>query len=499
VGGGTVTERPLVIRTQLLSGPWTRTRPDPADELVRRVASMIAGSVDELHVAAVLESMGITDQVAQDSYGVDDVFALADLVHRRLPGVADGAVTEIFDMPARSRRVLRVVTHGLLYIMPSAVYPAVLIMLGAPAMIRGLVFTTALGWVWGTGMSAVGYQLVGEGKERAAGRALRRLGLLGLAVAALAGLLLASTGPGGRGIVAFAVAQMSFQLMSSVLVLYGKELWVALTMLPGFVCGIALLASGYSRALVAPTLVAGGLSVTLLTVSAMITSARAPALPDAKQRIPLSRWLQGTAPSVCYAALCAVFMLFTDSHFVVGRFDLAIAVVPLILGMGTLEWRAHTYTERVSELFRGSAMSGEFGRTAWQLLLAELTNCLASLGILADLLLLMLHEFWSLTTESVMLVDAHVLLGGAFFLGFVLARHQQFGRLLVIMSAVVAANVAVVRWLAPHQEVPVFLLSTAVLLLLQLAALRASFRRVRHYASAGPTRFFRTNAAADSN
>jgi hypothetical protein len=114
-----------------------------------------------------------------------------------------------------------------------------------------------------------------------------------------------------------------------------------------------------------------------------------------------------------------------------------------------------------------------------------LTNCLAVLTVLGTTLLVILREFGELSVRGAMLIDAHVLLGGAFFLGFVLARHQQFGRLLWIMSLVVAADVLTVPFaagrLAPDGEVPIFLLCTAILLILQLITLRVSFRRIYYY------------------
>jgi hypothetical protein len=501
----------MTERAALTGGRPTGEQParplaDPAAELVRTLTPMIARSVDELHVAAVLESMGVTDQVAHDSYGHDDVFAFADVMFRRLaataqpaPGGSVAAAGGSLPAADQSRRTLRLLTHGLLYIMPSAVYPAVLIALGAAAMVRGLVFTTAVGWVWGTGMSVVAYQLAGQGKERSAGRALRLLSLGGLLIALLSGIVLASTGPGGPVLVAFAVGQMGFQLMSGVLVLYGKELRLAMVMLPALLAGVVLLATGFTPALVVPTLVAGGLSIVLLGVASWVTSMRAPARPDVPGRLSLSVTCKGAAPSVCYAALCAVFLLFTDSHFVAGDFDLAIAAVPLILGMGTLEWRANHFTEGVSELFGNTAMCAEFRRTAWQLLLEELTCCLAILGSLGTVLLLILHESGALITQGVLLVDAHVLLGGAFFLGFVLARHQQFARLLGIQAAVLAANILAATWVAPNERVPIFLLSTATLLLLELVTLRASFRRVYRYSSAGFTSFLGTSACTTTS
>lgn len=470
------------------SGQQTQTLPDPAGELARAVTPTVRDAVDELHVAAVLESMGVTDQVAHDTYGHNDVFALAEVVQGRLPTVTEPVATDDdlpAPAPARSRDTLRVVTHGLLYILPTTVYPAVLIALGTAAMIRGMVFATALGWVWGMAMSAVAYQLIGRDKERSAGRALRLLGLAGLVIGLLSATLLAVTGPGGRGMVTFVVAQMSFQLMAGVLVFYGKELLVAVTMLPASVAGIVLLVSGYATALVVPTLVAGGLSITLLAVTAWVTSTRAPKRPDGPHPVARSRIFAGAVPSVGYAALCVVFLLLNDSRYLVGEFDLAIAALPLILGMGTLEWRAHRFTEKVGKLLGRTATCAEFGRSAWQLLLQELTICLAVLGSLGALILVILHEFGSLSARGAMLIDAHVLLGGAFFLGFVLARHQQFARLLWIMSLVVVADVLAVHWAAdrfpPHGEVLIFLLSTTVLLVLQIITLRVSFRRVSQY------------------
>jgi hypothetical protein len=442
----------------------------------------LSHAVDELHVAAVLESMGVTDKVARESYGHDDVFALAVRLYPRLSALADPAASGDLPVPARSRDILgmsrdtlRMLSHGPLYLLPTTVYPAVLIVLGTSAMFRGLMFTVALGWVWGMGMSVIAYQLAGQAKMRSAGQALRWLGLAGLGVALLSGILLAVTGPGGPGVVAFIVAQMGFQLMAGVLVFYGKELRLAVVMLPASVAGLALLASGYAAVLVRPTLAAGGLSIVLLAVAAWVTSTRAPAQHEQQRPAALFRMFPGAVPSVCYAALCAVFFLLTASQFLVGERDLALAAAPLILGMGALEWRAHRFTEKAGELFSGTAMAAEFGSAAWRLLLTELANCLAILGGLGAAVLVMLRVAGWLSVLGVMLSGAYILLGGVFFLGFVMARHQQLAQLLGIMSPVVIADVL------GGGKVPIFLLGTVILLLLHLVALRASFRRAYLY------------------
>lgn len=457
----------------------------PAAELIQTVKQAIPQAVDELHVAAVLESFGVTDQAAASTYRHDHVFALADTVYQLMPTLAGPAEGEDLPAPVRPGGKLRTLSHGLLYILPTLVYPAVFITLGQQAMIRGLLFSTALGWVWGMAMSAVAYQLLGRGKERSAGLALRLLGLAGLAVALLSGTLLAAGGPGGRGLVVFVVAQTGFQLMSGVLVFYGKEFRLAVVMLPASVAGLLLLFSGYATALVKPALAAGEVSIMLLAVTAWVTSTRAPARPDSPGKITRQAMFAGAAPSVCYAALCAVFLLYTDARFLVGELDLAIAALPLILGMGVLEWCAHRFTDKVGELWNHTTMCAEFRRAAWRLLMKELTNCLAVLGGLGVILLVILHESRALSARGAMLIDAHVLLGGAFFLGFVLARHQQFGRLLRIMSVVVAANVLAVPWaasrLAPNGAVPIFLLCTTILVISQLITLWVSFRHIDYY------------------
>lgn len=469
--------------------PWQRPEEaarqahDPAGELALLLEPMVPAAIDELHVAAVLESRGVTDRSARDEYGHDDVFALARVVSQRLPSQPD-----VPERPAARRqphRTLRELAHGPLYVLPSAVYPAVLTVLGATTMVRGLVFATALGWVWGMGMSAVAYQLLGQQKGRAAGQMLRLLGVAGLGVALAGATFLALTGIGEPGVVAFVVAQMGFQLASGVLVFYGKELRLAVAMLPACVLGALHITSGYKSALVTPTLIAGALSIVLVLGVAWLTSVQAATGADSRRSVPGRRMLLGAAPSVCYAALCAAFLLFTDSHYVVGQFDLAIAVAPLVLGMGAVEWRAHRFTERISVLLHRNTFSVNFSRDAWRLMLQELMMCLLILGVLGSALLATLSGFGILSTHGAMLINAHVVLGGAYFVGFVLARYQQFPWLLGILSFVVAANVAVVGSIARHLEprdlAPIFLLSCSVLLVLLLGRFYTSTGRVYSY------------------
>ncbi len=453
----------------------------PPARLAGRMAPTIVSAVDELHVAAVLESMGVTDSAARRDYGQADVFALATAMYRWRPAIGLAAGGDGPAVPARSRGAWWVLSHGPLYVLPSTLYPAVLIALGHATTFRTLVFTSALGWVWGMGMSAVAYQFVGRGLDRSAARAFRLLGPVGIAIALLAGTVFAVTGPGGAGLAAFAGAQMTFQLASGVLVFYGKEIRVAAAMLPAFAAGIAFLASGSAARVLTPALVIGALCIAALAVTAWVTAGRAPTRSGPGNPVPVMRMFTGTGPSLCYAALCALYFLNSDARFLAGEFDLAISAMPLILGMGALEWRALRFTEKVGQLFNRPATSAEFRRAAWRLLLAELANCLIVLGGLAAVFMLVLTKGGLLSGQGSLLVDAYVLLGGAYFLGFIMARHQQYARLLGIMCPVVVAEVLLADRIAPQAAVQIFLLSIVVLLILQIVMLRVSFQRIYRY------------------
>jgi hypothetical protein len=451
------------------------------EQLSRKMAPDVVNAVDELHVAALLESRGVTDSVAWQTYGHRDVFLLAEELYRRRPVGGDKTASDAPPVANRRSKTLWMLAHGPLYMLPSTVYPAVIIGLGSSAVFRVLAFTTALGWVWGMGVSATAYKLLGQGMERSAGRAIRWLSLLGIAIALICGTVFVATGTGGAGLVLYVVAQVSFQLMSGMLIFYGKELRLALTMLPAFLAGLVLLISDYAQKFVLPTLVTAGLCIILLAVTALVTSMRVPAQPDSRLQVAFGRTFAGVSPSMCYAALCALYFLDTESRFLTSGGELAIAGMPLILGMGALEWRAYRFTEKVQMLFSHVTSLADFRSTAWRLLLAELTNCLMIIGGLCIIFILIMLRFNLLTGQESQLADAYVLLGGVFFLGFVMARHRQFAWLLGIMLPVVLADVLLVGHYDPQGQVDIFLACTAILLLFQIVTLRISFRHIQRY------------------
>ncbi|MBP2336728.1 hypothetical protein JOF41_002906 [Saccharothrix coeruleofusca] len=447
-------------------------------DLVGRVQPLLPAPVDELQVAALLESQGVTDQAAVEQYGAADVFALAQEVFQRLPHTPVPAPET--PLPRRSWHDA---AHGLLYLMPSAVYPAVFAVLGGPVMARGMVLATAVGWVWGAGTSWVAHQLLGLGAAGSADRAQRVMSGIGV-TAVLAGAVALLPWGGGLPLVLFAVAQAAVQAAYGILLFHREQPLLLAAMLPAGLAGLVHLASGYDDAFAPVVLLFGGVSV-LFALALAWRATRGTRDADGVRPPTRSALARGALPNAAYAAACAAFLLYTDARYVLGAVDLAVAAAPLVLGMGVVEWRANRVFEQADDLIRGDLRPAQFQRAVWRVLLRELTTCLVALGAFALLLLLVLRWAGALTLHGALLIDGHVLLGGAFFLGFVLIRTGGPARPLAIASGVLLACVAVAETAAdawgPHGHVPVFLVGSAVLPVLMLGALRGSVGQVRHH------------------
>ncbi|CCH30269.1 hypothetical protein ABZ816_17705 [Actinosynnema sp. NPDC047251] len=449
------------------------------EELVGNIRPLLPDPVDELQVAAMLESQGVTDEAAVAEYGMADVFELAHHVYPLLTPAAPAAEPP----PEPARPWWADVMHGLLYLMPSAVYPAVFAVLGGPDMLRGLVFATTAGWVWGAGTSWIGHRLTGAGATRLAARTLVLLGGGGFVLAFAGALLILRWYGGGVELVLFVLAQTGFQVASGILLFHRREVLLLAAMLPACLAGVMHLISGYAEEMVPPVLVAGLLSVSLALVAGYRTGRVRGNDPG---KVPPARVLAlGALPSTVYAALCAAFLLHTDVRYVMGPVDLAVGVTPLVVGMGAVEWRVHRLFDQAGALLRRCASPALFDRAMWRLLLRELATCLLVLGALALVLLSALRAGGVLTVHGALLIDAHVLLGGAFFLGFVLIRTGGTGRATACLALVLPVDVVLVEVTAAgparYGDVPVFLGCCAALSILLLTALRRSVGQVRHY------------------
>jgi hypothetical protein len=306
-------------------------------------------AVDAMQVAALLEARGYNDRTARVEFGYGDVFELAAEVFRRLGG-------SVQTLPVRKSatdwgRSLRDTFHGVLYLLPSALFPAVIATIAPNQLVAALLAAGTLGWVWAGGSSWLAYQLRGLGDERTAGRVLACSSIAGLAAAAGFAVLVAEWTAGGLGVISLVLGVMIYQAASTLLVFYRSELWLATVMVPAAAAGIAYLVWGHVLLLWA----LGTAAVCVVIVYCLgvyrALRARPNAGPDtvAATTVSLRTVLHhhtGRLVAVLgYSALSAAYILHAQVPYLLHNVDVVLAGAPLIVTMGVVEWRARRVTE----------------------------------------------------------------------------------------------------------------------------------------------------------
>ena len=216
-----------------------RISTDPVDDLVERVRPQLGRAVDALQVAAFLEAAGHTDRGAQVEYGYADDFVLAAEVFRRMgppSPVDEGTRVPPPDSDGWSV-ALRPVSHGLLYALPSASFPAVLVIVGRPGLVLGLVCAGTLGWIYSGVVAYSAYRRLRLGRPRSAGRILRTATLTGPLLGVVASAALVAHG--GLALAVLMVLQLTYQMASTLLIFYRREAWLAVAMVPAAQTGTA--------------------------------------------------------------------------------------------------------------------------------------------------------------------------------------------------------------------------------------------------------------------
>ncbi|MER6596170.1 hypothetical protein ABT214_30840, partial [Micromonospora purpureochromogenes] len=170
-----------------------------------------------------------------------------------------------------------------------------------------------------------------------------------------------------------------------------------------------------------------------------------PAEPPA--RVPLHRAVRPELPQLCavlfQAALSAAYLLHSAARHLSGPMDLAVAAAPLVLGMGLVEWRARRFHERARARLRQVTDPRRFATGVWARLAVEFALVTVAVAGLALPMFAPLRQAGLLSPAGTVLVAAHVAVGGAYFLAFILAGHGRFGRLSALLGVALAAHLAV--------------------------------------------------------
>ncbi|HEX8631524.1 MAG TPA: hypothetical protein VF755_25475 [Catenuloplanes sp.] len=468
------------------TAPTADQAADRTADLVGRLRPGLPQPVDGLQVAAVLESDGITDEKAASEYGHPDVFSLADdVLHRLRRAPVPAAVSTSVAGPGGGRLTgLREASHSVLYLLPLALFPPALALIDRrPTASLVILVVGGFGWVWSGVAAWLAYQLLGQGSPGAAARLLRWATMIALVVAAgVAGTVWFAGSGGAEGtwpartgageVVGLAVGQCAYQLALILALFYRRELWLIALMTPGVAVGAGHLLVGWpsagGAAAVAAGSVAAGLGLALRQTAGH---------PRAAATVRDAGWAaRRELPVVLlYTALSAAVMLFAQARYLNGDVGVLLAGLPLFAGMGVVEWRARRFDEQARAVLHRVRYPGEFVRQARRALVAGLLGCMVALGVIAAPVLLVLRAVGLLSPAAVVMAGAHVVLGGAYFLAFVLAGQHRYPPLCGALAVALATHVGIVAFVPgadqPLPDTVVFLGSVVLLQALLLVSL----------------------------
>lgn len=415
---------------------YTRTGkalPSPSNrlaQLVQHLGPVCETAVDSQQIAAALEAHGYNDRMVLERYGYPNVFELAETLFRMVPRKTAPAKRRVYKVS----NTLRELSHGLFYGMPGLFYPAVFAWVGPQEATLGLILSAILGWSWSQGMIRLAYVLMGRGFAPEARLLLRTMMFIGLGLAALISPIIR----GSLELVALVVLQMAYHMASGVLLLYKRELWLLLTTSPVVLAGLVFLLAPDLLGAAPTTLVMMG-SVLLSFAAALITL-QAKATYSPWKVLQRADWLD-TLPLMLYGLLSAIFVFLNPFWHWITNTPIAsgLAVVPLVLSMGGLEWQLRVFLERVSLLLASTNDLGVFARNVNRIFL----SVLASYGLLLLVLSLLALVFFDLRdSQAQIFLVANFLLGLGFFVAFTLTSMNRTLRVLLGMVLALMVYVA---------------------------------------------------------
>lgn len=466
--------------------PHEGAAPDAVlDELIEPMAAKLSRAVEPLQVAAILESEGLNDKIACDRYGHPDVFSLAEATYSRLTARGRSTPPPAAGLVPQRARPLAQLLHGLLYGLPAALLPAASGLVGTRWLMPGLVLTTGIGWVLGSAAAQLAYTLVGRGHLRSAGRVLRTGLVLGVGAAALTATVICLVRSGPVSLVVLCVMQMAFQIASGILLFYRCAGRLAAMMLPAVAAGLAYIAIGDSRAGLLTVTLGAVCIAAVVAAAVLLTLAEGRDEPEPPLRTLVRAHLRGLLPAFLYSTLCALFLLQAEARYVLDRSDLAIAGAGLVLGMGVLEYRAHLFEDRARATLREVFYPAQFISSGRRLVAEGLLICVAALAALSAAPLAFLYATRALSAESAVMAAAHVTVGGAYFLTFLLANQGKVAHLCVAQGLALAVHPGA-RLLLPGAEsaladVLLFLCAGLLFLVILLVLMVTGLRDVRRY------------------
>ena len=304
-----------------------------------------AAAVDALEIAAALEAAGISNRVAQTTFGRPDLFSLAEELygtrsHRAVPlavlrktprpgGREDLAMGVLFAAPAVS---IAVAARALHLVFPWWTLPLAL----------------TIGWAFGQALA--GSALVLRNRDQDPAPAVLTSLLLATVAGMMAALAGAAVGGGGWSVVVAVTVFCLFVTSLAVLSVYHEAGLIGLALAPSLLSSVAYLSDPSSGAL--RWAVIAALMVTVTTTLALaLRHARlawwSPRhLGAHEQRLIRTFFAYG---GCCGVAVSVVTVAAQGSH---GLGPLSLVALPVMLSLGVLEWQLHSFRFRATDALR---------------------------------------------------------------------------------------------------------------------------------------------------
>ncbi|MEU6736347.1 hypothetical protein ABZ929_24700 [Streptomyces physcomitrii] len=316
---------------------------DPVDLLAAELADRTGPAVHPYEVAALLESLGMTESRIRREYGHRDLFQLAEDLYRRVPR-SHPAPPPAPD-PWRPD-TLRCALRGLLFALPGLGYLLAPGPLADRGTLRGLVLAALLSWAWSQALSHRAHLRLATGRPAAR----RTLALGAPAGAALATGAGAASAPSAEG-AAFLAGQSLYLAAAGVLLVLGGERVLACALLP-LAAGAAALPFGVLPPWAGPSLC---LAAVLLSAAAAVR-ALLPLRGQERPSGPAPAWHR-SLPYGLFGIAAGVLAL------TAGRRE-PLAVVVLTLSMGPAEWLLFRFRGLAVSALRASRTPAAFALRA---------------------------------------------------------------------------------------------------------------------------------------
>jgi hypothetical protein len=396
--------------------------------LAPEIAEVCAPAVDSLEIAARLEAAGISDQVVIDTYDMPDVFALADEIYRRTRFQSEPGPPPAIVAGGSWRDLAR----GALFALPTLFFTAGSRALGLRPVWWALPAGLVVGWGLAQLVASMAWTMRGTRDE--AGEPVLIVCAIVIGVVVPGAVATAATHllGGGLSAVLVAMAIALYMVESGILLFYGDERWLAFALVPG-AAAAALRVVDPSW----PPIERGTAAAILATVAltSLFVLRHVPGRGWNRPKLGRSAVTKG-AQFFAHGLSCGLLtclLIGFETRPGHGNLDVSLAVWPLLLTLGLMEWQLRSLRMRVTARLEQTHVVRDFeadSRRALIRCMATYASLLVTLSLGAGLIGAARH-----TTLALPLV-AQGTLGLAFFVALILVAS---GRVDLVLRAWLAS------------------------------------------------------------